>query len=122
MDPTGSSSTPGFRRWYARQLYLAFAFLTTCLLSGVLLTAILEFVGLDGPGVQPLLTLVAVYLVGLLAIESFRRFWLILRHAQCCANAATCAQCGGYGLFDVVRDGDAIPATCRRCGHRWRIG
>lgn len=122
MATPGSSDKPGFRRWYARQLYIAFAFLTTCLLSGVLVAAILEFVGLHTPGMTPLLTLTVLYFIGLLGVETFRRFWRILAHAQHCANDATCKQCGAYGLFNVVLDGRQIPATCRKCGNRWRVG
>ena len=36
-------------------------------------------------------------------------------------GAATCAECGAYGLFEVTVDSGPIPAICRRCGHRWVI-
>jgi ABC-type arginine/histidine transport system permease subunit len=121
MHPGSADKRPGFRNWYARRLYLAFAWLTTCLLSGVLIAAILEFVGLHTAGLTPLLTLTVLYFVGLLAFESFRRFWSMLAHAQRCANAATCSQCGAYGRFDVQLEEGQIPAICRGCGHRWRI-
>jgi hypothetical protein len=121
MNLFGAGDKPGFRRWYARRLYLAFAMLTTCLLSGVLIAAILEFVGLSTPGLTPLLTLTVLYFVGLMAVESFRQFWTILSQAQRFANAATCAQCSSYGLFDVVFEDQTIPAICRKCGNRWRL-
>ena len=124
MTPASTAPTAArrFREWYSRRLALAFALLTTCLLCGVLVAVILEFVGLRTAGLTPLITVIVLYVVGLIAVESFRRFWSTLSRAQACANEATCANCGAYGLFDVRDDDPPMDARCHRCGHRWRIG
>ncbi len=121
MVPVGPVDAGDFRRWYARRLYRGYAMLTTCLLSGVLIAVILEFIGLDTPGITPLVTLTVLYFVGLMGVESFRRFWLTLKHAQHYADGATCSRCDAYGQFEVHFEGTTLPATCRRCGHAWSI-
>jgi hypothetical protein len=121
MAPTRPAGTDSFERWHERQLFQSFAWLTTCILSGVVIAAILEFIGLRTPGIMRLATLVVLYFVGLMGLIAWRRFRTMLSHAQNCANGATCAQCGAYGLFDVTVDSGSIPARCRRCGHRWTI-
>ena len=122
MTSTPRAQHPGFRSWHQRQLFEAFAWLTTCLLSGVVIATIFEFIGLHTPGLTPLLTLTALYFLGLMALISFSRFWRQLAFAQQCANEATCNDCGAYGLFEVSMFDDQIPAICRKCGHRWTIG
>lgn len=112
---------PGFRRWHERQLLESFAWLTLCLLSGILFATILEFIGFGTPGLTPLITLLVLYGIGLMGVAAWRRFWAVFSHAQHCANRASCPQCGAYGLFDVADGAGPIPATCRRCGHHWTI-
>lgn len=110
-----------FRRWYERQLYASFGWLTVCLACGGVFAGILEVVGLRRPGLAPYLTLIVLYLLGLLAFVAWRRFrqgWL---RAQACAGRSTCERCEGNGLFDVVAGSRGLPVTCRRCGHRWHL-
>ncbi|MGI9305410.1 MAG: hypothetical protein ACR2RB_22315 [Gammaproteobacteria bacterium] len=121
MKPESSTRRIGFRHWYERQLWESFAWLVTGLLSGIAIATILEVVGLRTTGLTPLVTLATVYVVGLLAVDAFRRFFKILSHAQHCAGAATCARCGAYGLFEVVIERGPIPAKCRKCEYRWTI-
>ena len=121
MNPESNPVTVAFLKWHERLLFRSFAWLTTCLLGGVAIAAIFEFVGLSTPGVTPFITLAVVYVAGLMSYTAWRQFWGLLQHAQYCANQATCGSCGAYGLFDVVIDADHIPAECRRCGHRWKI-
>ena len=121
MSDDGNGSHPGFRRWHERRLFLSFAWLTTCILCGVVIAAVLEFVVLPGSGATMWAALIVVYLVGLMAVDAWRRFWIILSHAQQCANQATCAECGAYGLFPVPGNESPIPARCRQCAHRWTI-
>jgi DNA-directed RNA polymerase subunit RPC12/RpoP len=111
----------GFRRWYERKLFEAFAWLTICVLCGVAFAAVLAVVGFKTPGFTPILTVLALYLIGLLALISGRKFTAMLVRAQACSSGATCSQCGGYGLFDIEHDEGRMPVTCRRCGHRWTI-
>jgi len=120
-DISPDNKRPGFRAWYQRQLFESFAWLTTCLLSGVLIAVILEFVGLGSPGFTPIIVLVVIYVMGLMAIASFRRFWVLLSFAQHCADGATCQECRAYGLFAVSVEAGAIAAICRKCGNRWTI-
>ena len=121
MDQARSIAKLGFRRWYARQMYEAFAWLTTCLLSGVVFTAILEFVGLRTPGLTPLVTLTVLYFIGLMGLMSFKRFWTMLSRATVYSDSATCTRCDSYGLFEVTRQSERIPVRCRNCGHEWSI-
>ena len=121
METVPSKRKLAFSRWHERQLFHSFAWFTTCLLGGVVIATILEFVGLNTPGFTPLITLVVLYVTGLMTIAAWRRFWALLSWTQHCASRATCARCGAYGRFDVVSGADAIPAECRQCGHRWTI-
>ena len=121
MGSGPSKGRHGFRRWHERQLALSYAWLTTCLLCGVLVATILEFVGLKGPGITPYVTLVALYFIGLLGFTAWQQFWARLSRAQRFANLATCTRCNAYGLFDVMDDTEQINAVCRACGHRWVI-
>ncbi len=120
-EPARSISRLGFRRWYERQLFESFAWLTTCLLCGVAFAAILEFVGLRTPGLTPLLTITVLYFVGLIGVTAWRTFWSRLSRAQGYADGATCRRCDTYGLFEVMGEARSIPVRCRRCGHEWTI-
>lgn len=121
MSSGRASGRMGFQRWYERQLFVSFAWLTSCILCGVLIGVLLEFVGLGGPGMVPIANAACIYVVGLAGVETWRRFRSTLSHAQTCANQATCKSCNGYGLFDVDPSADHMPARCRRCGHLWAI-
>lgn len=99
----------------------AYAWLTTCLLGGIVFTAIIELVGFATPGFTPLLTLTALYFVGLMCLMSFRRFWLMLSRAQTYANRANCPRCGSYGAFAVTIESARIPVRCGKCGQQWTI-
>ena len=113
---------PRFIRWHENQLYQSFAWLISCLLAGFLFVSIIEFVGLKESGVLMIIVLVVLYVVGLAIIELFRRFWRRFTFAQACASAATCGQCGNYGLFEVTPDTIPIYARCQKCDHQWVIG
>jgi len=121
MEPASSITRLGFRRWYERQLFESFAWLTTCLLSGVAFAAVLEFVGVTGPGVRPWFTLVVLYFIGLMGITAFRTFWSLLKRAQGYADRAICPGCSAYGLLDVTADSERVPVRCRQCGEEWSI-
>ena len=121
MESARTFAAIGFRRWYARQLYEAYAWLTTCLLSGVVFAAIIELVGFATPGVTALVTLTILYFVGLMGVMAFRRFWLMLKRAQAYADGATCTQCCTYGAFDMTRLASRLRVRCGKCGHEWII-
>ena len=111
-----------FVRWHERQLFASFAWLISCLLCGFLFFAVIEFVAMKASGIFSIISLVALYAIGLAAIELFRRFWLKFSLAQYCASSATCNQCNSYGLFEVRAETWPIYAKCQKCGHQWVIG
>ena len=113
---------PSFNRWHEKQLFLSFAWLLSCLMCGFLFAAVVEFVGKNMSGIFTIISLVVLYVIGLGAIELFRRFWMQFSFAQHCASAATCENCGKYGLFEVRTDAWPIYARCQHCDHQWVIG
>ena len=122
MQPGQTIRRLGFRRWYERQLFESFAWLATCLLSGIVFAAILEFVGFANGGLVTLLTLLVLYVVGLLGFAAWRTFWRSLSRAQAYAARATCPGCAAYGLFDLVAEPEpTITVCCRKCGVHWRL-
>ncbi len=110
-----------FQRWHERQLYYSFAWLISCLLCGFLFVTIIEFVGLGTSGAILIITLIVLYVTGLGTIELFRRFLMRFSYAQNCASAATCKNCGNYGLFNVITETTPIYARCKKCDHQWVI-
>lgn len=90
MTPTaGKAQKLSFKRWHEKQLYLSFAWLISCLMSGFLFVAIIEVVGLEVRGLALIANLLVLYLLGLAIIELFRRFWSRFSYAQRCANSST---------------------------------
>ena len=120
-SPSRSMARLGFRRWYERQLLESFAWLATCLLSGVAFGAVIEFVGFAGPGLTPLFAVVALYFIGLVGLTAFRAFWAQLSRAQRLADAATCSRCQTYGLLDIAADSEPTHVRCRKCASEWRL-
>ena len=114
--------TTRFSRWHEKQLFLSFAWLLSCLLCGFLFATIVEYIAKYASGIFTIISLLGLYLIGIAAIELFRRFWAQFMFAQHCANAATCKRCGSYGLFDVRKETWPIYARCHKCDHRWVIG
>lgn len=121
MEPALTISKLGFRRWYERQLFYSFAWLTTCLMCGVVIVAILELVGLRTPGITPYLTLIVLYVVGLMGFHSWLLFARKLTQAQGYANHSTCESCGCYGQYNVLSHTARFVVKCRQCGHEWTI-
>ena len=123
MKPNKASvrQKPGFNRWHELQLYQSFAWLISCLLAGFLFVSIIEFIGFKSSGLILIIVLVVLYVIGLAIIELFRRFWMKFSFAQACASAATCKNCGAYGLFEVTPDVEPIYARCQKCDHHWVI-
>lgn len=111
-----------FSRWHERQLFSSFAWLVSCLLCGFLFAAVVEYIAKYSSGVFTYMALIALYAIGIGAIELFRRFWMRFSFAQYCASAATCGNCGKYGLFEVRVETWPIYARCQHCDHRWVIG
>ena len=111
-----------FNRWHERQLFMSFAWLLSCLMCGFLFVTIVEFVGVNFSGIFSILSIIALYLIGIAIIELFRRFWARFSFAQTCATQATCKSCGSYGAFEVRLGARPIYARCQNCDHQWIIG
>jgi len=101
---------------------MSFAWLLSCLMCGFVFVAVVEFVGVNFSGIFSILSILALYLIGIVIIELFRRFWMRFSFAQSCAGEATCKTCGSYGNFDVRLGARPIYARCRACDHQWVIG
>ena len=119
METVPSKRKLAFPRWHERQLFHSFAWFTTCLLGGIVIATITGVRRTGTPGITPFITLMVIYVVGLMTIAAWRRFWALLSWTQHCASHATCAWHGAYRRFDVASGADVIPAECRQCGHRW---
>ena len=70
MKTAPSTGKLAFPRWHERQLFHAFAWFTPCLLGVVVIATVLEFVGLNTPGITPLITLVVLYVAELMTIAA----------------------------------------------------
>lgn len=111
-----------FNRWHERQLMSSFAWLVSCLMCGFLFAAVVEYVAKYASGIFTIISLVVLYVIGIAAIELFRRFWMKFSFTQHCASSATCTTCGSYGLFQVRIGAWPIYARCQKCDHQWVIG
>ena len=58
-----------FNRWHERQLFLSFAWLLSCLMCGFLFVAIIEFVGVNFSGIFSILSILVLYLIGIVIID-----------------------------------------------------
>jgi hypothetical protein len=113
----------GFRKWYERELLGAHAHLLLTLLSVIGLMAALEAFHSAGPDARMLNLGLVLVCVGT-GLWSLRRYLFRLMHAEALAHQATCTQCGRYGQFQLLGDGDgkgALPVRCRHCGHGWHL-
>jgi hypothetical protein len=120
----------GFRRWYERQLYEAFAFLVTGLLALIMVAIALESLAAR-ESFLGLVTLLAVGAAGgAICVGAWRKFTFLLFRAEYVAERATCPACRVYARFavDTVDDaagafpGCTLHVQCRACAHRWSIG
>ena len=122
----------GFKKWYERQLIESHAYLVTCFLCLILVTALMEQTSLRAPGLKPFLMLALIGGGGLVGLFSLLRYRTIMGTAQRFSEHSVCAQCHAYAAFDVVESGGS-PATpesdsdpwlrvrCRKCGHGWTM-
>jgi hypothetical protein len=133
MDPAKGIGRLGFRRWYERELYEAYAYLVTSLLCMILLAVALEQHSLFSLRPQGLLAFVLAFAAFAIGLHSLRRFFAILQRAQGFARAAACASCAAYGKLEVLESGTTaaespgaerltwLRVRCRKCGKAWRI-
>ena len=104
----------GFRRWYERQLVESFAYLTTGVLSLIMMAIAMEMFEFRST---------AAGLVALVAIANNHA------RAEYLAERAICGNCHVYGRFALVSSrempdtpaGWSLDVRCRECGHEWTI-
>jgi hypothetical protein len=138
MEPVTSIRRLGFRKWYERQLIDSHLCLTTCLLCGILIAAMVEEIGRFEPTARSFTmgsVIVAAMAIGWL---SWRRYITVLERAERYGQRSTCSGCAAYGRFEVMRSGvDSVPGPtanavaplevawmqvkCRKCGAIWRM-
>lgn len=130
MDPDVAIRARGFRRWYERQLAESFAYLTTGVLSLIMMAIAIEMLEFRSSAAG-LLALVAIAMTGGgLCVFAWRRFHQLLFRAEYLAEQAICTHCRAYGRFTLLAS-HAVPDTpagcslevrCRGCGNEWTIG
>jgi hypothetical protein len=124
----------GFRRWYERQLIEGHAYLVTCFLGMILVACALELSGFRAFTLDALLKLCLACVGAGLSIGAWQRYKVIMLRAEHMADGATCAKCGAYGVFTVLRFGTAsaesqssapkelwLKVKCRKCANEWTI-
>ena len=86
----------GFRRWYERQLYEAYAYLVTGLLALIMMAIALEVIAFR-QSVAGFLALLCVGAIGgATCVFSWRRFTTMLGFAEYIAEQAVCPSCRVY--------------------------
>lgn len=138
MNPTASIRRLGFRKWYERQLIDCHLALVTCLLSGVMVAALVESMDLLEFGWRPVMMLGMVCAALVVGWYSWRRYITVLERAERYGQRSTCPTCATYGRFEVLATGlDREPGEvaqavapleaawlrvrCRKCGTAWRM-
>ena len=119
-EPARSIEKMGFKRWYERQLFESHAWLVTCILCALAICSVLELVGLRITSVASLITMVFVYLAGLVAWHSLKRYRSIMAQAERLSEQSTCKSCRTYAAFDLTAE-RPLSARCRKCGNEWRL-
>lgn len=136
MDTAEKIRKLGFRRWYERQLIESHAYLVTCFLGMILVACALELSGFRALSLDTLLKLCLACVGAGLSIVAWQRYKTIMFRAERMADGATCAKCGVYGAFTVLRFGTApeesdaqdsapeevwLKVKCRKCTNEWTI-
>ncbi len=120
MEPAASIGKLGFRRWYERQLLEGHAWLVTCVLCMLAVTAVLEELTFRGPLGRVLAYGTFAFVAGALALHAFARYRRIMEQAESLGDRATCGACGTYGKFSLV-GAPKMTVRCRGCAHQWSL-
>ena len=122
MEPAQAIGKLGFQRWYERQLLEAHAWLVSCFLCLVAVTACLEaFLG-RGPLATRLTLGLAIFAAGGVGVIALQRYRAIMGLANRLVERATCASCRAYAKFKLIgSDAVSLTVRCRKCAHEWRI-
>ena len=129
MNVDAAIGARGFRRWYERQLVESFAYMTTGVLSLIMMAVAVEMLEFRSTPAG-LVALVAIGMAGgALCLFAWRRFHQLLFRAEYLAERAVCASCGAYGRFTLLSSREAPDAPagctldvhCRACGNEWTM-
>jgi hypothetical protein len=121
VEPARSIGRLGFKRWYERQLMESHAWLVTCILCLVAIAASLEAISFKESFFGGVVTLVFVYVAGLIGWHALQRYGAIMREAERLAEHSTCAACRTYAAFGVTDEYPRMSVRCRKCGHEWTL-
>ena len=119
----------GFRRWYERQLAESFAYLTTGVLSLIMMAVAVEMLEFRSSAAGLLALVMIATAGGALCVLAWRRFHHLLSRAEYLAERAICGKCHAYGRFTLVSSreepdapvGCTLDVRCRACGNEWTI-
>ena len=122
MDPIENIRRLGFKRWYERQLIDSHACLVTALLAGILIAICIESVHLSRFDFNSLQMLAIIFVMGLVAIGSGRRFSAGLSRAEHFARKSVCPRCNSYAKFSILSNyGPGLRVRCLKCPSEWTL-
>jgi hypothetical protein len=120
MDATRGIAKLGFPRWYERHLMESHAWLVSCFLCLIGLTALFEEFTWRA-GAEALLRVAAMFATTTLGWYALKRYIAIMQEAERFARRSICTRCKAYGAFQLLRERPPTGARCRRCGNEWTI-
>jgi hypothetical protein len=118
-EPARSIGKLGFRRWYERRLIEGHAWLISCFLCALGIAASLEGLSFKRPDFP--LTLLFVFVAGIVCWYSLQRYRAIMDEAERLGARSTCGSCRAYAAFNVIRDYPGMDVRCRKCGNEWKL-
>jgi hypothetical protein len=118
-EPARSIGKLGFRKWYERRLIESHAWLITCFLCALGIAASLEGLSFKRP--EALVTLVFVFVAGLICWHALQRYRVIMEQAERLGESAICGSCNSYAAFKVLGDYPKMKVRCRKCGNEWLL-
>ena len=119
MEPAEGIARLGFRKWYERRLVEGHLWLVTCVLSMLLVAALVEMLQFHGSIAALLANGTIVFAAGATALVAWKRYRAVMDVAERLAEHSTCPGCGTYARFRLV--GGAMQVRCRRCAREWRL-
>lgn len=118
-EPARSIGRLGFRKWYERRLIEGHAWLISCFLCALGIAASLEGLSFKRPDF--VLTLLFVFVAGLVCWYSLQRYRVIMDEAERLGERSICGSCRAYGAFKLLGDYPKMNVRCRKCGNEWLL-
>lgn len=112
-----------FGRWYQDMMMESHFHLVTALLLTIAVMAMVELVfDQSASSFSRIGWLALLSGAMLLTINALHRYFFFMMWAEQVANQASCARCGTYGRFRLVREsGHHCDVACKRCAFEWSI-